>query len=35
MHEYTLSGPVSGKIGVWSKTDSMIEFDDFTVKVEP
>jgi len=25
------SAPVSGKIGVWSKTDSMIEFADFTV----
>jgi len=34
MHDYTLSAPVSGKIGVWSKTDSMIEFDDFTVKPE-
>ena len=31
MHDYTLSAPVSRKIGVWSKTDSMIEFDDFTV----
>jgi len=31
MHDYTLPGPVSGKIGVWSKTDSMIEFADFTV----
>ena len=31
MLEYTLAEPVSGKIGVWSKTDSMIEFDDFTV----
>jgi hypothetical protein len=31
MHDYTLSAPASGKIGVWSKTDSMIEFDDFTV----
>ena len=29
--DYTLTEPVSGKIGVWSKTDSMIEFDDFTV----
>lgn len=29
--EYTLPEAVSGKIGVWSKTDSMIEFDDFTV----
>jgi hypothetical protein len=31
MLEYTLPEPVSGKIGVWSKTDSMTEFDDFTV----
>ncbi|MDB4873633.1 MAG: hypothetical protein JWM41_79 [Gemmatimonadetes bacterium] len=31
MLEYTLPEPVSGMIGVWSKTDSMIEFDDFTV----
>jgi hypothetical protein len=34
MHDYTLSEPVSGKIGVWSKTDSMVEFDDFTVRPE-
>jgi hypothetical protein len=31
MHDYTLSEPVSGKVGVWSKTDSMTEFDDFVV----
>jgi hypothetical protein len=31
MHDFTLSEPVSGKVGVWSKTDSMIEFADFTV----
>jgi hypothetical protein len=31
MHDYSLPRPVSGKIGVWSKTDSMTEFDDFTV----
>jgi len=31
MHDYTLPRTVSGKIGVWSKTDSMIEFADFTV----
>jgi hypothetical protein len=31
MLEYTLTEPVSGKVGVWSKTDSMTEFDDFTV----
>lgn len=29
--EYTLTNPVAGKVGVWSKTDSMIEFDDFIV----
>jgi hypothetical protein len=29
--EHTLAAPVSGKVGVWSKTDSMVEFDDFTV----
>lgn len=31
MLEQTLSGAVSGKVGVWSKTDSMTEFDDFIV----
>jgi hypothetical protein len=31
MLEHTLAEPVSGKVGVWSKTDSMTEFDDFTV----
>jgi len=29
MHDFTLPEPVSGKIGVWSKTDSMVQFDDF------
>jgi hypothetical protein len=29
--EQTLTKPVSGKVGVWSKTDSMVEFDDFIV----
>ena len=29
--DYTLKAPVSGKIGLWSKTDSMSEFTDFTV----
>ena len=29
--EYELKEPVSGKIGLWSKTDSMSEFDAFTV----
>jgi hypothetical protein len=31
MLEHTLAEPVSGKVGVWSKTDSMTEFDEFTV----
>lgn len=29
--EYTLAEPVSGKVGLWSKTDSVSYFDDFTV----
>ena len=29
--EYTLAEPVSGRVGVWSKTDSVSYFDDFTV----
>ena len=29
--EFTLKEPVSGKVGLWSKTDSMSEFDAFTV----
>ena len=29
--DYTLAEPVSGKIGVWSKTDSVSFFDEFTV----
>jgi hypothetical protein len=33
--DYTLAAPVSGKIGVWSKTDSIAEFDDFTVTPAP
>jgi len=32
--EYTLPEPVSGKVGVWSKTDSVSYFDDFTVTPE-
>ena len=31
MLDYTLKEPVSGKVGLWSKTDSMTEFADFTV----
>jgi hypothetical protein len=33
--EYTLAEPVSGKIGVWSKTDSVSYFDDFIVTPKP
>ena len=29
--DYTLSAPVSGKVGLWSKTDSVSYFDEFTV----
>jgi hypothetical protein len=29
--EYTLEAPVSGKIGLWSKTDSVSQFADYTV----
>jgi len=29
--DYTLSESVSGKVGVWSKTDSVSYFDEFTV----
>src|SRR5262245_65638715 len=29
--DYTLKEPVSGKVGLWSKTDSMTEFSDFAV----
>ncbi len=29
--EYTLAEPVSGKVGVWSKTDSVSYYDDYTV----
>src|SRR5437867_1220900 len=31
----TLKAPVSGKVGLWSKTDSMSEFADFTVTSSP
>ena len=32
--DYALPEPVSGKVGVWSKTDSVSYFDDFTVNAE-
>jgi len=33
--EYTLAEPVSGKVGLWSKTDSVSYFDEFTVTPAP
>jgi hypothetical protein len=30
--EYTLPEPVSGKVGLWSKTDSTSYFKDFVVQ---
>ena len=30
--DYTLAETVSGKVGVWSKTDSVSQFDQFVVK---
>jgi len=32
--DYTLPAPVSGKVGVWSKTDSIAEFADYVVAPE-
>jgi hypothetical protein len=29
--DYTLAAPVTGKVGVWSKTDSIAEMADYTV----
>ena len=29
---HTLDQPVSGKVGIWSKDDSEVYFDDFAVK---
>jgi hypothetical protein len=33
--DYTLPATVSGKVGVWSKTDSVSEFADFAVTAPP
>ena len=33
--EYTLPEPVSGKVGLWSKTDSVSLYDDFVVTPAP
>jgi hypothetical protein len=30
--DYTLPASLTGKVGLWSKTDSMSEFDDFVVR---
>ena len=35
MVEHTLSHAVTGKVGLWSKTDSMTEFTDFSVTARP
>jgi hypothetical protein len=32
--QHTLPAPVSGKVGVWSKADSVVYFDDFRVTPE-
>jgi hypothetical protein len=29
--EYDLKEPVNGKVGLWAKTDTMAEYDMFTV----
>jgi hypothetical protein len=33
--EHELAAPVSGKVGVWSKADSFVYIDDFTVTPAP
>ena len=33
--EYTLAEPVSGKVGLWSKTDSVSQFDEYVVSARP
>lgn len=33
--QYTLPESVSGRVGVWSKTDSVASFDDYTVTPAP
>jgi hypothetical protein len=30
--DYTLEAPVSGKVGVWSKTDSVSQFEEYVVR---
>lgn len=31
LESFMLTGPVSGRVGVWSKTDSVSYYDDFTI----
>ncbi len=31
--DYTYKGPTNGKSGLWSKADSYVFFDDFTVQL--
>ncbi len=33
--EYELPSPISGKIGLWTKTDSVTEFADFVATPAP
>ena len=33
--EYTLPEPVAGKVGLWSKTDSVSQFADYTIAPQP
>lgn len=33
--EHDWQEPISGRVGVWSKADSVVLFEDFTVKTEP
>ncbi len=33
--DYTLTARVGGKVGLWSKTDSISEFADFTLAPAP
>jgi hypothetical protein len=35
LFDYTLAAPVSGGVGVWSKTDSIAELTDYTVTPAP
>ena len=32
--EHPLDSPVAGRVGVWSKADSFVYFDDFQVRLK-